>query len=344
MKTIGEDKSVTSEYILTSLESLMEKQEASLRQLNEYNVILTNQYNQKVEQKFVLEKASPFFNNEAVLSAVNDIPTAPVDASSVLEKGADNIRFGYITGVLKQENQPQFERMLFRATRGNCLVRFADVETPLANAETGGDERLAVFIVFYRSSLIQNKVRKIIEAFNGHSYSLADFTSAESIRAAYSQVMIELEDAERVLNLNIDKCEALLKEVAKYALAWEWTIKKEKAVYDVFNKFKPVASGNMYGEGWVLSEELDRVRSVIEEVHRGKESNGYLEVMAKPWPKPPTHFHTNEFTLNTQAVVDTYGVPSYKECNPAVFTLVTFPFQFGIMFGDLGHGASSVLL
>ena len=50
MKTIGEDKSVTSEYILTSLESLMEKQEASLRQLNEYNVILTNQYNQKVEQ------------------------------------------------------------------------------------------------------------------------------------------------------------------------------------------------------------------------------------------------------------------------------------------------------
>ena len=149
MKTIGEDKSVTSEYILTSLESLMEKQEASLRQLNEYNVILTNQYNQKVEQKFVLEKASPFFNNEAVLSAVNDIPTAPVDASSVLEKGADNIRFGYITGVLKQENQPQFERMLFRATRGNCLVRFADVETPLANAETGVDERLAVFIVFW---------------------------------------------------------------------------------------------------------------------------------------------------------------------------------------------------
>ena len=153
--------------------------------------------------------------------------------------------------------------------------------------------------------------------------------------------MIELEDAERVLNLNIDKCETLLKDVAKYAQAWGWTIKKEKAVYDVFNKFRPVASGNMYGEGWVLSEELDRVREVIEEVHRGKESNGYLEIMAKPWPKPPTHFHTNEFTLNTQAVVDTYGVPSYKECNPAVFTLVTFPFQFGIMFGDLGHGGRS---
>ena len=228
--------------------------------------------------------------------------------------------------------------MLFRATRGNCLVRFVNIDTPLANPETGADERLSVFLVFYRSSLIQNKVRRLVEAFNGHAYSLADFTNPASVRAAYAQVMIELEDAERVLNMNIDKCEALLKDVAKYAKAWSWTIKKEKAVYDVFNKFRPVASGNMYGEGWVLSEELDRVRDVIEEVHRGKESSGYLEIMAKPWPKPPTHFHTNEFTLNTQAVVDTYGVPSYKECNPAVFTLVTFPFQFGIMFGDLGHG------
>lgn len=332
---------MTAEYILSSLESLMEKQEANLRQLNEYNVILTNQYNQKVEQKFVLELASPFFNNSAITDAVNEIPAAPVDASSILEKGSDAIRFGYITGVLKQENRVNFERMLFRATRGNCLVRFADIDTPLANAETGADERLTVFLVFFRSTLIQNKVRRLVEAFNGHAYSLADFTNAASVRAAYAQVMIELEDAERVLNLNIDKCEALLKDVAKYAQAWGWTIKKEKAVYDVFNKFRPVASGNMYGEGWVLSEELDRVREVIEEVHRGKESNGYLEIMAKPWPKPPTHFHTNEFTLNTQAVVDTYGVPSYKECNPAVFTLVTFPFQFGIMFGDLGHGGRS---
>ena len=40
--------------------------------------------------------------------------------------------------------------------------------------------------------------------------------------------------------------------------------------------------------------------------------------------------------------MDTYGIPNYKEANPAVFTCVTFPFLFGIMFGDLGHG--SVLL
>jgi V-type H+-transporting ATPase subunit a len=39
-----------------------------------------------------------------------------------------------------------------------------------------------------------------------------------------------------------------------------------------------------------------------------------------------------------QEIVNTYGVPTYKEINPSVFAIVTFPFLFGIMFGDIGHG------
>jgi V-type H+-transporting ATPase subunit a len=59
---------------------------------------------------------------------------------------------------------------------------------------------------------------------------------------------------------------------------------------------------------------------------------------------PPTYFKTNEVTSISQAIVDTYGVPTYKEVNPAYFATVTFPFLFAVMFGDIGHGFLLFLL
>lgn len=54
---------------------------------------------------------------------------------------------------------------------------------------------------------------------------------------------------------------------------------------------------------------------------------------------PPTLFKLNEFTAPFQEIISTYGVPQYKEVNPAYFSIVTFPFLFGVMFGDVGHGS-----
>ena len=53
---------------------------------------------------------------------------------------------------------------------------------------------------------------------------------------------------------------------------------------------------------------------------------------------PPSLFRKIEFLEVFQEIVDTYGVPRYQEINPAVFTAISFPFLFGVMFGDIAHG------
>ena len=64
-----------------------------------------------------------------------------------------------------------------------------------------------------------------------------------------------------------------------------------------------------------------------------------IKVIEADGAEPPTYFKSNEFKAMFQLIVDTYGVPTYKEVNPGLFVIVGFPFLFGVMFGDIGHGS-----
>jgi V-type H+-transporting ATPase subunit a len=93
------------------------------------------------------------------------------------------------------------------------------------------------------------------------------------------------------------------------------------------------------GEGWVPTAELPAIREALARgaATAGSASQPTLERISTA-EEHPTFHRTNKYTAGYQALVDSYGVNTYREVNPAVYTIATFPFLFAVMFGDAGHG------
>lgn len=93
------------------------------------------------------------------------------------------------------------------------------------------------------------------------------------------------------------------------------------------------------GECWVPVNDLPVVRKALTDGSNavGSTIQSFLNLIPTD-ENPPTFNRTNRFTKGFQNLIDSYGVASYREANPALYTIITFPFLFAIMFGDLGHG------
>jgi V-type H+-transporting ATPase subunit a len=133
----------------------------------------------------------------------------------------------------------------------------------------------------------------------------------------------------------------LLTNIKERYEGWFVALKKVKSTYFVLNTFNyDVTNSALIGEAWCPVARLPAVYNAMEKV-RKRAGNPTPIILKQKITKeqPPTLYLTNKFTNAFQAIVDAYGVASYKEVNPALFTLVSFPFLFGIMFGDVGHGA-----
>jgi V-type H+-transporting ATPase subunit a len=116
--------------------------------------------------------------------------------------------------------------------------------------------------------------------------------------------------------------------------------KKEKSAYTILNLF---TDGMTYCcEVWFPKSELDALTDKLKGVKTAGGQQAFLLPSAEgaaPPGIPPTYVQSNDFLEPWQGVINTYGIPSYKTANPVVVTSVTFPFIFGMMYGDIGHGS-----
>uniref|UniRef100_A0A8C1N086 V-type proton ATPase subunit a n=1 Tax=Cyprinus carpio TaxID=7962 RepID=A0A8C1N086_CYPCA len=243
----------------------------------------------------------------------------------------------FVTGVVHPWKVPAFERLLWRACRGYIIVDFWEMEERLEVPDTGEMIQWTVFVISFWGEQIGQKVKKICYCFHTHTFVYPE--GLEEREGILQGLESRIVDIKMVLSQTEQYMQQLLSRCVCQMPQWKIRVQKCKAVQMVLNLCSPsVTEKCLIAEAWCPVAKLSLLQSALIEGTRksGSSVDSFYNRLPAP-TSPPTLFDTNTFTSSFQNIVDAYGVASYREVNPAVYTIITFPFLFAVMFGDVGH-------
>ncbi|XP_039596048.1 V-type proton ATPase 116 kDa subunit a isoform X2 [Polypterus senegalus] len=339
----GENPDVPLPRDMIDLEATFEKLENELKEINTNQEALKKNFLELTELKHILRRTQQFFD-EAELHHHQQMadPDLLEESSSLLDpsevgRGAP-LRLGFVAGVINRERIPTFERMLWRVCRGNVFLRQAEIEDPLEDPVTGDQVHKSVFIIFFQGDQLKNRVKKICEGFRASLYPCPE--TPQERKEMATGVNTRIDDLQMVLNQTEDHRQRVLQAAAKTIRVWFIKVRKMKAIYHTLNLCNiDVTQKCLIAEVWCPVSDLDSIQFAL---RRGTERSGSTvpSILNRMQTKqtPPTYNKTNKFTSGFQNIVDAYGIGTYREINPAPYTIITFPFLFAVMFGDFGHG------
>ncbi|KAH0997201.1 hypothetical protein GBA52_021065 [Prunus armeniaca] len=341
---------------LEELEIQLAEHEHELIEMNSNSDRLQHSYNELLEFKIVLQKASGFLvsSNSHAVPEERELDENVYsnddygDSVSLLEQDirpgpSDQSGLSFVSGIICKSKALRFERMLFRATRGNMLFNQASADEQIMDPLSTEMVEKTVFVVFFSGLQAKTKILKICEAFGANCYPVPeDITKQRQITREVSSRLAELE---ATLDAGIRHRNKALTSVGFHLAKWMNMVRREKAVYDTLNMLNfDVTKKCLVGEGWCPIFAKTKIQEALQRATFDSNSQvGIIFHLMDAIESPPTYFRTNRFTSAFQEIVDAYGVARYQEANPAVYTCITFPFLFAVMFGDWGHGICLLL-
>ncbi|KAM6944727.1 V-type proton ATPase 116 kDa subunit a isoform 2-T2 [Lycodopsis pacificus] len=300
-----------------------EKLQRNLLELTEYTHMLriSRNFVQKSSEREPLQvqyEEFPFLEKDTM-----------IDYSSMQRLGA---RLGFISGLIKRTKIGAFERMLWRVCKGYTILSYAEVDEYLEDPDTREPTKSVVFLISYWGDQIGQKVKKICDCNEERN------DVVEGLRT-------RIQDLHTVLHRTEDYLKQVLMKASESVYTWVLQVKKMKAIYYILNLCSfDVTNKCLIAEVWCPVDDIPTLRRALEEGSR--KSGATVPSFVNRIPTndtPPTLMKTNKLTSGFQNIVDAYGVGNYREVNPAPFTIITFPFLFAVMFGDLGHGVIMAL-
>lgn len=338
-----------SEFSLDELEVKLGELEAELTEMNANTEKLQRAYNELLEYKLVLQKASEFFHR-AQSSATSQqrefgdrLVEGSMDSPLLLEQEmttdiSKQVKLGFVSGLVPRDKSMAFERILFRATRGNVFLKQDVVQEPVCDPVQGEKVEKNVFVVFYSGERAKNKVLKICDAFGANRYPFTDDIGKR--QQMITEVSGKLSELKTTIDVGILHWSSVVQSIANQFDQWNNLVKKEKSIYHTLNTLSfDVTKKCLVAEGWCPVFATSQIQNALQKATIDSNSQvGAIFEILHAKESPPTYFRTNKFTSAFQEIVDAYGVAKYREANPGLYTIVTFPFLFAVMFGDWGHG------
>ena len=322
-----------------------------------------------IEKKHVLEKASELIRDSLPLGNFSDSDS---NEDGILPSINSNLVL--MAGTVPTENEMKLKRMIFRISRGNATSNFynlyidkdeyiytstvrqrgfsianmSDKNPIVHNIEllnNMNNEKKIFSVVFPGSSenVLLKKILKACEIFQASRYSVP---KSSKIREELDALNADIHDKKAMLQSIERTLNDLLKELNKFQeingykyLIYKIYFEQQRLIYT--NLGKCILRENFVdGRVWIPQNKLDLIEQTLNNLFKDKENKinaSLTDIENETNINPPTLIITNEFTSVPQMIVDTYGTPRYKEINPGYFTIITFPFLFGVMFGDIGH-------
>jgi V-type H+-transporting ATPase subunit a len=155
-----------------------------------------------------------------------------------------------------------FERVLWRALRGNLYLNYAEIDEPITDPETDEVVEKNVFIIFAHGKEILNKIKKISESLGATLYPVED--SHDKRQDSYREVNARIDDLSSVLQNTNNARRAELLKVADDLTAWTTIIKKEKAIYHTMNLFNyDVNRKCLIAEGWCPTNDINKIQQAL---------------------------------------------------------------------------------
>uniref|UniRef100_A0A7N6A098 V-type proton ATPase subunit a n=1 Tax=Anabas testudineus TaxID=64144 RepID=A0A7N6A098_ANATE len=253
---------------------------------------------------------------------------------------SDQISSGsrFVSGLIQRVKVEAFERMLWRVCKGYTILSYAEVDENLADLDTGEISKSVVFLISFWGDQIGQKVQKICDCYHCHLYPHPE--NDEERADVLDSLRTRIQDLNNVLHRTEDYLRQVLQKASESAYTWVVQVKKMKAIYHILNLCSfDVTNKCLIAEVWCPVSDLANLRGALEEGSRKGDATVPSFVNRIPsTDTPPTLLRTNKFTSSFQSIVEAYGVGDYREVSPAPYTIITFPFLFAVMFGDLGHG------